>query len=291
MRFFRRGGAQLARIDGLDPRADCVEIARLSYRYEFPFDHQRATELALVRTFAIPSISRILVQSGEFIARTQKRFDDTEILLTNLVEKGFEHPDGKLVIRKMNRMHRRFDIDNDDYLYVLSTFVAEPVRWNRRHGYRPMSRNEIEGLFHFWREVGRRMAIDQLPATAEEMLEWNDAYERENMVYAEENRAVCEPVLDALLAKVPHALRPRAHQLVLSTFDDRLLAALGYLRPPARLRALASAAIRARNRVDARLPHREPRLMSDVPRPSYPEGFELQDVGADRHGAFDSRDP
>jgi hypothetical protein len=34
--------------------------------------------------------------------------------------------------------HRRFNINNKDYLYVLSTFVFEPVRWNERYGWRPM---------------------------------------------------------------------------------------------------------------------------------------------------------
>ena len=200
------GHSKLARIEALHPQRDCQEIARLTYRYELPYDHRRATEVALLRTFGIPSISRILVESGEFERRTQKRFDDTDILLTNLVEKGYDHPDAKLVIRKMNRMHRRFAIDNDQYRYVMSTFVVEPLRWNRRFGYRPMSHNETAGLFWFWTEVGRRMAIDDLFGSVDDMLDWYEAYEQRHMVYADSNRRIADPVLGSLLRAVPRPL-------------------------------------------------------------------------------------
>ena len=36
----------------------------------------------------------------------------------------------------MNRMHGRYAISNDDYLYVLSTFVLVPIRWNHAYGWR-----------------------------------------------------------------------------------------------------------------------------------------------------------
>jgi hypothetical protein len=35
---------------------------------------------------------------------------------------------------RINQMHGRFSISNDDFLYVLSTFVYEPIRWNERLG-------------------------------------------------------------------------------------------------------------------------------------------------------------
>jgi len=37
----------------------------------------------------------------------------------------------------MNQLHGRFDIANEDFLYVLSTFIFEPIRWNTRFGWRP----------------------------------------------------------------------------------------------------------------------------------------------------------
>ena len=36
----------------------------------------------------------------------------------------------------MNQIHGRFEIANDDFLYVLSAMVLEPLRWNERFGWR-----------------------------------------------------------------------------------------------------------------------------------------------------------
>ena len=54
----------------------------------------------------------------------------------------------------MNQIHGRFKISNDDLLYVLSTFVFEPIRWNARFGWRPLIEAERPASFHFWVGVG-----------------------------------------------------------------------------------------------------------------------------------------
>ena len=79
----------------------------------------------------------------------------------------------------MNRIHHHFDITNEDFLYVLSTFIYDPVRWNARFGWRKMIEKERLAAFYFWREVGRRMNIKNIPATYEEFEQYNIAYERQ----------------------------------------------------------------------------------------------------------------
>jgi hypothetical protein len=61
----------------------------------------------------------------------------------------------------MNQLHRRWNIDNEDFLYVLSTFVFEPTRWHQQYGWRTPSEIEKRANFYFWREVGRRMNIQE----------------------------------------------------------------------------------------------------------------------------------
>ena len=56
----------------------------------FPWDIERSLELALYRTYAIPSISALLAQTGEFTHRPRKRYDDTELLLSEVMENGFD---------------------------------------------------------------------------------------------------------------------------------------------------------------------------------------------------------
>jgi len=153
----------LEEIRRLDPERDHQRIVFLSSCHDFPFDTTRALEFALFRTYCVPSISKLLDTTGEFVACPQKRYDDTDIIVSELMEWGYESDRGRRALRRMNRIHRRFDISNEDYLYVLSTFVYEPIRWNERYGWRPMCEQERLGFFHFWREVGRRMGIKGHP--------------------------------------------------------------------------------------------------------------------------------
>ena len=104
---------QIADLDAVD---DHQQIARLTCRQDFPFDTTRALELALLRAFAIPRISALLDQTGEFARAPQKRYDDTDILVSELLENGYDSPRGLAAIRRMNQLHGRFDIANADFL-------------------------------------------------------------------------------------------------------------------------------------------------------------------------------
>jgi hypothetical protein len=73
--------------------------------YEFPFDITRALEFALYRTFAVPRISALLDQTGEFTRHTQKRYDDTDLILSTIYEYGYDSDQGRAALRRMNRLH------------------------------------------------------------------------------------------------------------------------------------------------------------------------------------------
>jgi hypothetical protein len=72
----------------LDPEHDHQRIVFLSTRIDFPFDTTRALELALFRTFGVPSSSALLHRTGEFERRAQKRDDDTDIIVIEMMEHG-----------------------------------------------------------------------------------------------------------------------------------------------------------------------------------------------------------
>ena len=72
----------LRRIEALDPHRDFREVYRLSATYEFPWDMTQALSLALFRTYAVPSIGRLLARTGESTDRAQKRYEDTGLLST-----------------------------------------------------------------------------------------------------------------------------------------------------------------------------------------------------------------
>jgi hypothetical protein len=157
--------AILNSIERLDPEKDHQRIIFLSTCYDFPFDTTRALEFALFRTFCVPSISALLDRTGEFSQRSQKRYDDTDIIVSELLEWGYDSERGKRALRRLNQLHGRFTIANEDFLYVLSTFIFEPIRWNEQFGWRLLCAQERLGHFYFWREVGRRMNIRGIPRT------------------------------------------------------------------------------------------------------------------------------
>ena len=68
-------------IAALDAERDCEKIVYLLQAYEFPWDFERSLEFALFRTYAVPSISTLLCQTGEFLNRPRKRYDDTQLIL------------------------------------------------------------------------------------------------------------------------------------------------------------------------------------------------------------------
>jgi hypothetical protein len=75
----------LNEIRGLDPVKDHQRIAFLTANYEFPWDTTRSLELALFRTFAVAKGTPLLAGTGEFTQRPQKRYDDTVLILAEIL--------------------------------------------------------------------------------------------------------------------------------------------------------------------------------------------------------------
>ena len=196
------------RLARLDPAVDYEEIYRATATFEFPWDVTRALELALYRTFAITSIATLLDQTGEFRLRTQKRYDDTALLLAHALESGLESADGKAAVSRINRIHGRFDIANDDYLYVLGTFVFVPLRWLDRWGWRPLLAVEREAMFRYYLRLGTLMGIRDLPDSLVDFEEWFDGYEKKFVSYGEPQERTATATRELFVSWFPRLLSP-----------------------------------------------------------------------------------
>jgi hypothetical protein len=270
----------LQEIRGLDPVADHARIVHLDTCYEFPWDTTRALELALFRTFAVPSVAALLDSTGEFASRAQKRYDDTDLILSTIGEDGYDSPAGRRAIRRMNQIHGRFEISNDDFLYVLSSFVFEPIRWNARFGWRPLIEAERSASFQFWLEVGRLMAIRDVPERYEEFERFNLEYEALHFARSPAAERVGQATRDMFLAWFPGLPRRFGAHAVYALMDDRLLAAFGFPQPPGAVRAAIEGALRARARTVALLPARRgPRLRTRRHTRTYGRSWKLESLG------------
>lgn len=273
--------SNLDEIRSLDPEKDHLRITYLDSMFEFPWDTTRALEFALFRTYAVPRSAQLLVHSEELELRTQKRYDDTVLILSEISENGYDSERGRAALKRMNQQHGTYKIDNDEFLYVLTTFVFEPPRWINRFGWRPMVEQEKLALYYYWRELGRRMGIKNIPDTYEALERYNIEYEAANFRYDEANVRIGRATVNLMLGwYLPRFMRRVGEPIVYAMMDDPLLAAFGFPRQPAALRAFVALALRLRGRIVRMMPpRRRPYKLTEVKNRTYPNGYEIEQLG------------
>ncbi len=271
-------------IDHLDATADATQIAqRLSTR-EFPWGFTQSLSFALFRTYASPSIGDLLYETKQFTEHTQKRYDDTVLLLDAPIEHGFDSTAGRAGVRRINQMHAMYDIPNEDMLYVLSTFVVCPVEWIDTYEWRKLTRHEIVGLTNHYRNLGKHMAIKDIPQTYEAFKQYYDSYENAHFAHSAKALAVADATLDLLGTFMPYRLLPRpvVRRMSFALMDDRLLNAYGYPKPTGVERVLVRGGLKARGlaiRFFAS-PRTEPLFGRETKMVrGYPNGYQLADLG------------
>ncbi|MGC4896248.1 oxygenase MpaB family protein [Micromonospora sp. DT31] len=274
----------LRRIETLDPVRDHQEIYRISIGYEFPFDYQRALELALLRTYCVPSISALLDATGEFRRRPQQRYDDTALLMAEMAEHGYDTPRGRQALKVINLAHRRYAISNDDMRYVLSTFVYEPIEWLDRFGWRRPHEHERLAAFHYYRAIGARMGIRDVPDDFAAFHDLKCEYEHATFRHAPSNERVGAYTLDLFASWYPAPLRRAARLGVLALLPAEMRAAFGLPAAPRWLSTALTGGLRARAAAVRLMPPRTTSRLTRDPGnrsyPGYPVGYEPTDLGA-----------
>jgi hypothetical protein len=274
-----RSSPALREILTLDPVRDHERITFLTCRCDFPFDTTRALEFALFRTFCVPSIGALLDRTGEFTQRTQKRYDDTDLIVSEIMENGYDSERGARAIARMNALHGRFKISNADFLYVLSTFVYEPIRWLERFGWRALVPAERIAMFHFWREVGVRMHITDLPATTEEFERLNRDYEATHFRPNPGSQRVAAATT-RMFADWAGPLRGIVPPVIAALMDDPLRRALDLPEPSGTLRWLVAASLRLRGHLGQTFsPKSRPVLRTAGRSRTYPCGYTIETLG------------
>jgi hypothetical protein len=270
----------LHEIERLDPERDHARIVHLSFGYDFAWDSIRALEIALYRTYCVPTISALLDRSGEFHRNAQRRYDDTSILVAEMCKWGYESGRGKEALERMNWAHAHFRIANDDFLYVLSTFVFEPIRWFDRYGWRPTSPNERLAYYFFWRAIGTRMGIRDIPPTVAGFETWARNYERAQFRFAESNQRVGTSTRELFASWAPRLARPLVRNGIYAMLDDSMLEAFGFPQPLPGTRTVVRALLKGRGRFVRWLPaRRAAHFFTDGPIRSYRNGYSISDLG------------
>ena len=272
--------AYLREIRGLDPMADHSRIVYLDTCFEFPWDTTRSLELALFRTFAVPSVAELLDRTGEFGRAGPEAVRRHGPDPVDDRRGGLRQRTGKRAIRQMNRIHGRFEIANEDFLYVLSSFVFEPIRWNARFGWRPLIETEKLATI---RVLARGRAADGDPGRSRRATRSSSGSTRSTSARVPAHRG--HRARGARDTRTCSRLVPRAAEAVrlaaiYALMDEPLLDAFGFPHPPEALRAAVEKSLRARGRVLARLPaRRHPRHRTRRRTRTYGRGWELEGLG------------
>ncbi|KAL5485397.1 hypothetical protein ACEPAI_8039 [Sanghuangporus weigelae] len=215
------------------------EITRVVNQLKMPGLMRIAVAFALFKTYSIPTISEILLQSKQLSTaeNVSKRYADTAVLIStwtncpivdltkmNLKKEGAD-PRHVIAIARTNWLHSRWpNIKNEDFVYTMSLFVLEPIRWARLYGWRELLPIEQEAFFVLWKEIGHRMNIRDIPETLQDLIDWTEEYEESAMVPAQSNYEVGQHTLDYILSNFTErfGVRKIMRQISLCLIEPRV---------------------------------------------------------------------
>ncbi len=267
-------------IEAMDAERDHEGIYRLTALLELPWEHRFGWNLAFYRPFAVPRLAKLLAHTGQIQNQTLKRAHDTGLMMYELFENGLDHPRSREVLRRLNRMHHRWDIEQDDYRYILTTFAVVPTRFTDRYGWRPLIPVERTAIFRFYEELGKRMAISSIPGSYDAMVAYLDDYEAREVQHSSEGEQLTNQTLPFLAARIPGPLKSRAPEIAGLFLDSRMRSALG-LPTPRRTTVMALRSALAARRVAIRWqrPSSKPWFTPGMATAAYPTGYHLSELG------------
>ena len=155
----------------------------------------------------------------------------------------------------------------------------EPIRWNAKYGWRKLSETEKQANYYFWREVGKRMNIKEIPESLDDLEAFNLKYERDHFAYSEENQALAEVTRDLLLSWVlPKQLWPLGRQFVYALMDKPMRDAFGFPEAPWWAKGSVAFGLWFRKMALPFLPARKKPYRLEKVR-SYPNGYKIEQLG------------
>lgn len=267
----------LCRIQSLDPESDYDEIMSLTAREEFPWDYVQGTSIAFMRDYGVPSISRLLHQTGEFERHGMKRYDDTILIGEESTIDGVDSERGHAAVRRLNKIHGHYDIPNDEFAYVLATTIVGPVRWISQYGWRQLDPHELVAITRVTTRFGELMGIRGLPSTYDGYLQLLLDFERAHFSPDPANTPLAKASITIARDLAPLPLRPLVRRVTVALMDPPLRAALGYAPQPSWFVSFVRRSLRLRGRV---LRFAGPRAVPYRHRAAtYPNGHRLSDLG------------
>jgi hypothetical protein len=233
----------------LDPYADAERMTHLvlEVRYGDPVFTSALYTVAFMRQMSVPHIADVLYRGGRgvILTATRQRNDDTMTFFGEFLRLGHSSPQGREVIERLNAIHSRFPITNDQSLYTLSSLCFEAERIPGLFGFQLLTRAERVANFRFWRGAAHVMNLTDVPESYESFHAWTLAYERSEYGWSAGGETVARAMIDDWARRwLPESLLEYGRTALLTVCDDLLLDTLHLAPPSATARRLAGLALR-----------------------------------------------
>jgi ER-bound oxygenase mpaB/B'/Rubber oxygenase, catalytic domain len=270
--------ARLRRIESLDIDANFREIAALFYQ-DFQSVMLPASFSNFMMTFAAPRISRILGSTGELEHRAAKRVVDMSLLTSAVLEHGLGAELGRDAARRVNHMHRQYDIHEDDFLVVGSDAVVIGIALAENYGWRAVTDKEREAVRRFHSQLGQAFGSHRpLPGTLKEVRQfWSDYMDRE-LQFEPQNRRLARAVLNYYITMFPKGLRTIFRVVLMADVDPRIARACGMPVANMPTRWIATRVMKLLGRQDP-VPDGGKDGLAELAKTVYPNGWEVNELG------------
>ncbi|MGV4926334.1 DUF2236 domain-containing protein [Streptomyces sp. BHT-5-2] len=227
----------------------------------------------------MPSVSGLLVHTGQFANAGDKRVDDTVLFEYEAKRTGLDSPHGRQTIRALNKIHGRYDISNDDYLFVLASWTTAPIRWINQYGWRKLTDIEIQAMVETDRRLGQLMGVKHIPDDYQGFIDLLEHQLKTRSHCAETNRTMADTLISIVQSWFPRFLRPVLRPVIIALVDPPVRRLVGLPDPPDWFVRAVRRAVRARGQLVRLLPARpDNRPYRHQPR-SYPLGWTIEQLG------------
>ncbi|KAL5366453.1 hypothetical protein BJX96DRAFT_182615 [Aspergillus floccosus] len=223
-------------------------IIREMRELEFPYTFHSAMKLSLLKTGAIPTMTKLFVATGQLNEKNaSKRAADTEVVLNEVHDREPGSESHLLGIARMNYLHARYrkagKILDEDMLHTLGSAVVDILRSVELYEWRGLTDVEkcAVGVFH--RALGEAMDIqfDCLPSAksgwrdgvhfAQELYNWTLSYEKIAAKPTESTRTIGRRLVDLAKFNVPMPLRPVVERVISTKLDEHMRTSMGIEKP------------------------------------------------------------
>lgn len=186
------------------------EVAKLHMLDEQQFLTGISTQWALIKTYSIAKGTRLLVKTRQIgsLKCVGRRAEDTGVFLGEIIAGDMDDPRWMAALSKVNWLHSRYknQISSGEMLSTLAFFILEPIKFINAYGWRPLTKMEEVSRFLFWKEIGLRMGINNIPETIDELRVWHEEYEKKEQKFSPDNVICTKNTMDLFLRDVPKSL-------------------------------------------------------------------------------------